>query len=287
MTGSVLAFEEEGRGQRLVCMPGGPGFPPAYMNGLREMSGSRTFTLLHPRGTGHSEAPADRDAYRMEDYVADIELTRSRLGVERLDLLGHSHGGVVAAHYAAAHPDRVNALILLNTPAYGGPRAEERAAEFFASRAGDPSVAEALAALHKPDDDAFSSPRELGLRIAEILPLWLARPAEAGPDWAALSDGLTVNPDSLLFFNEEVFPSLDLARIAGSIACPTLVLTGDLDPYAGPEHANELAALIPHVRVQVLPGVGHMSQVDAPRPVHRAVLNFLDTLDDTPERTQS
>lgn len=57
MTAAVLAFEEEGSGERLVCMPGGPGFPPDYLRSLRELSGSRTVTLLHPRGTGRSPAP--------------------------------------------------------------------------------------------------------------------------------------------------------------------------------------------------------------------------------------
>ncbi|WP_327066368.1 alpha/beta fold hydrolase [Kitasatospora sp. NBC_01302] len=286
MTAAVLAFEEEGSGERLVCMPGGPGFPPDYLRSLRELSGSRTVTLLHPRGTGRSPAPADRAAYRIDDYVADLELTRRHLGLERLDLLGHAHGGIVAARYAAAHPERVNALVLLNTPAYGGGRAEQRAAEFFASREGEPGVAAALAALDEPDGDAYSSPRELGRRIAEILPLWLARPETAGADWAALSRTLTVNPDAALFFDQQVFPRLDVTWAAAAIACPTLVLTGDRDPYAGPEHADELAAVIPGARVRVLPGAGHMSQVDAPGPVRRAVLDFLENLDGTAERTQ-
>ena len=49
--------------------------------------------LLNPRGTAGSSRPADPRAYQIEDYVADVEELRVHLGLERMLLLGHSHGG--------------------------------------------------------------------------------------------------------------------------------------------------------------------------------------------------
>ena len=71
--------------------------------------------LLDPRGTGGSDRPADPRAYAIADYAADLEELREHLGLERMILLGHSHGGVVAMEYAATHPDRVERLILAST----------------------------------------------------------------------------------------------------------------------------------------------------------------------------
>ena len=74
-----------------------------------------TLVLLNPRGTGNSARPKDSGAYQIEDYVADLEELRVHLGLERLLLLGHSHGGVVAQAYAARHPGRVERLVLAST----------------------------------------------------------------------------------------------------------------------------------------------------------------------------
>jgi pimeloyl-ACP methyl ester carboxylesterase len=52
----------------------------------------------------------------VEDYTADLERLREAIGLDRMDLLGHSFGGLVAASYAAAHPDRVRRLIVDGIP---------------------------------------------------------------------------------------------------------------------------------------------------------------------------
>src|SRR4029077_12309491 len=78
---------------------------------LGGLGATRTLILLDPRGTAGSSEPADDSAYETSDYVADVEELREHLGVEQLDLLGHSHGGVVALAYGAAHPKRVRSLI--------------------------------------------------------------------------------------------------------------------------------------------------------------------------------
>src|SRR6185436_17688591 len=100
------AWHEAGSGPPLLCHPGGPGFSSAYFDGLPDLAAQRTLLLLDPRGTGGSDRPADPTAYDLGDYAGDIEALRAHLGLERIDLLGHSHGGFVAMACAAAHPDR-------------------------------------------------------------------------------------------------------------------------------------------------------------------------------------
>ncbi len=64
------------------------------------------------RGHGRSDKP--RSAYSMEEIQADLEALLAALGVtEKIILLGHSFGGAIAAEFAAAHPGRVERLVLI------------------------------------------------------------------------------------------------------------------------------------------------------------------------------
>src|SRR3954468_8287898 len=102
--GRKLSYRREGSGPLLVCHPGGPGFSSRYLAHLGGLGSTRELVMLDPRGTGDSDAPAESRAYTTRDYVADVEELREHLGVEQLDLLGHSHGGGVALAYGATPP---------------------------------------------------------------------------------------------------------------------------------------------------------------------------------------
>ena len=98
-----------------MCIPGGPGLPGSLLGNLGGLD--RGWTLVRPdwRGAGDSDPPAD-GRHGTEEYVADLERFRETIGLNRMDLLGHSFGGLVAAAYAAAHPDRVRRLIVDGIP---------------------------------------------------------------------------------------------------------------------------------------------------------------------------
>lgn len=106
-----VAGREEGT--PVVFLHGGPG------------QGSQTFAryagpalephlrmvYLDQRGSGRSERPWD-DAYSLELLVDDLERLRQAWGVERISLVGHSFGTILALEYAAAHPERVERVVL-------------------------------------------------------------------------------------------------------------------------------------------------------------------------------
>ena len=98
--GLTLSYERRGSGPLLVCHPGGPGGSAAEFRDFAGLDDTFELLLLSPRGS-HGSDPADD--YSLASYVADLEALREHLGVEQLDLLGFSHGGIVAMAYAAAH----------------------------------------------------------------------------------------------------------------------------------------------------------------------------------------
>ena len=133
--GRRLAYRRTGEGPVLVCHGGGPGFSSLYLGDLAGLGDELELVLLDPRGTGGSAKPSDPRAYAIEDYVSDLEGLPEHLGLERMQLFGHSHGGIVAIAYAARHPEQVERLILANSLARFSPELEAAMAAAVESHA--------------------------------------------------------------------------------------------------------------------------------------------------------
>ena len=159
--GRTLAWRARGSGPPLVLHPGGPGCSSEYFGELPELATARTPLLLDPRGTGGSDRPADPSGYDLEDYADDIDALRAHLGLERLDLLGHSHGGFVAMTWASTHPDRVGRLIIASSAARFTPAIREMRAARIASHKGEPYYYDSVAAVAAHDAGEFASDAEL------------------------------------------------------------------------------------------------------------------------------
>src|SRR4051794_23721125 len=142
--GRTLAYNVIGTGPLLVCHPGGPGFAGAELGDLGGLSSSRTLVLVDPRGTGGSD-PAP--SYSLDGYAADLDELRVHLGLQRMDLLGFSHGAVVAIHYAARYPDGLDRLVLAGGLAAFTDEVKAFAVQYIESRAGEPWHDDAVDAL--------------------------------------------------------------------------------------------------------------------------------------------
>ena len=275
--GRMVTYRREGRGPVLVGHPGGPGFSALYFGDFAGLGERLSLVMLNPRGTGGSDRPADRRAYAVADYVADLDELRRHLGLDQMWLLGHSHGGVIAMAYAAAHPRRVSRLILASTLARFA--AEQTAAMEAAmeAKAGEPWYADARAALEAEQAGAFSTDAEMAALVLREWPLYFAR---YGPAAAAYIEGLRVevpNADALRLFNQEIFNTFDLRPQLPRITAPTLVITGEADFITGPVCSREIAAGIPHARTVLVPDCGHFIFVEARERFRREVLSFLAT----------
>ena len=151
--GTRIGYRVLGDGPPLVCLPGGPGRASEYFGDLGGLSRSRRLIMPDTRGTGNSADASDPLSYRCDRLVADVEALRAHLGLDRVDLLGHSAAADLATLYAAAHPERVARLILL-TPglrALGVEETDEQWRAALARRSGEPWYAGALAALEKAE----------------------------------------------------------------------------------------------------------------------------------------
>lgn len=273
--GRTLKYLRRGAGPPLVCHPGGPGAPVGLFGDLGglDRDRDRTLVMLSPRGVDGSDPAA---SYGLEDYAADLEELRSHLGLERMDLFGHSAGGFMSMVYASTYPERVGRLVLCGTFARFSDEFRAEFERFLAGREHDPRFADAVAARRAREESPPDDDEELGRLAMRGLPLLFGR-YETGQQaffTRVLEEGATFHVPALRYFNERVAPTFDLRPALARIEAPTLVIAGELDPW-GAGAAPELGSHLRNARVVVLPGIGHMPWIEEPDGFRQALLDFL------------
>jgi proline-specific peptidase len=269
--GRVLTYERCGSGPLLVCHPGGPGFSNAYLVDLGGLDASFTLVLLNPRGTAGSSAPADATAYTTSDYVDDVDELRRRLGVDRLDLLGHSHGGVVAAGYAAAYPSRVRKVVLANSLARFRPEAME--VEML-THASEPWYANARVGLEREHKGDYKSDDELREIVRSFMPFYFAHFDDTAQRYLDEHLGERPNSDPLRIFNAAI-ATWDMRPELAGITSPALVITGDRDFITGRACADDIASSIDGSTRVIIDDCGHFTFVEQPERWREEITSFL------------
>jgi proline iminopeptidase len=275
--GRRLFYDARGAGEPLVCHPGGPGFSGAYLGELGGLALSRTIVALDPRGTGGSDPPGSTDAYALDDYVADLCLLQGHLGRGRVDLLGHSHGSLVALLYAAQYPDRIRRLVLVAVGARFDEERVEAMQEAMARRSGEPWFEDASAAIEQEQEGKFQDDADLGRLVARELPFYFASYGENERAFVQLALEQPVHAAALRYFNRQEFLTFDLRPALAGVTVPTLVVAGREDFILGPAACREVADGIANARLEILDDVGHLPWVENPTEFAAVVMAFLDS----------
>jgi proline iminopeptidase len=115
--GGQVAYRVYGHGSRaLLCLHGGPGCPSWYLDSLADLASDDLRVVFYDQlGCGDSEAPDDISLWNLPRFVREVEQVRSALDLGRVDLFGHSFGGMLAQEWALGHPDELRTLILAST----------------------------------------------------------------------------------------------------------------------------------------------------------------------------
>jgi proline-specific peptidase len=265
-------YHVAGTGPVCLVHSGGPGMSWEYLR-MPALESHLTMVYLEPVGTGASGRLADRREYRIDTYARFVHGVQDHLGVARMYLLGHSHGGFVVQRYALDHPDRVAGLILFATSPVTG-------AEFWADAMvnlqGLPArlshrpeaaaiPAEFQQALAATDDESFTR------LMRRILPAYFAdywaQETELAPAFATFQ--AWIDPSG----GEEPAP-FDVRDALGSLTVPTLIITGEHDFICGSRWARMLHQAMPTSRLLVL-DCGHMAHLERPEAFTRAVINLV------------
>jgi len=269
--GTELAYRLVGSGPPLVCIPGGPGQAVEYLGELGGLSDHQTLILLDNRGTGASQVPANPTTYRVDELVQDVEALRGHLGLDRMDLFGHSASGGICLLYAVEYPHRIDHLVLVDPSlrVIGIP-SDLGIDEVLARRAHEPWYADAVAALHAE----ARSPQELEKYRWLSAPLLYGRWNAAAQAQAAAEPAQFAQPATDGFY-AGFEPDPTLPRRIAALTVPVLLVVGEYDIWPTCAAVRELAALLDSADVAVMPRAGHFPWVDDPATFAGIVREFL------------
>jgi pimeloyl-ACP methyl ester carboxylesterase len=200
--------------------------------------------------TGHGlTGPDPSGDYSLERTVELTSRFVDALQLERFSIGGTSLGGTVAMHYTAAHPERVERLILLSPGSLEG-RSMQRAGRAV-PKAADILKYIAPRALAKfMLTSRFGDPSKVDDRLIDRwYDMWMREGQRAA-----------------ILARLRSYSSADIVKVTAAVSVPTLILWGEKNPQAPVEQAEELRHMLssaPNVTVITYPGIGHMAAEEA------------------------
>lgn len=285
--GVLIYYVEFGQGQPLVVLHGGPGADHTYfLPWLLPLSRTHKLVFIDERGSGQSQRLQDVTKYTIENMADDVEAVRIALHLGKIDLLGHSCGGVLAEAYALKYQQNLRRLILNSTFA----STREMNAVLAREKAAMP--ADKLARLNELEKDGLygkGAPWEHSRYPAEYETLawgWGYFPFLFGARPDANYDPVTGNAPTNWELYREMWGSDGEFIIDGNlksvewvdrlptIHVPTLIVVGDHDE-CDPSLSKEMHEKIAGSKLVILPNAGHMNFIDQPEMWQNAVGGFL------------
>jgi proline iminopeptidase len=117
--GTKLYYKTIGEGEPILIVHGGPGLEHSYfLPHFNELAKNHKLIFFDFRGHGKSDGDIDSAHIQLSYFVDDIEEMRKAFGIDKLILLGHSFGGLLAENYAIKYPSNLKALLVVSPSAH-------------------------------------------------------------------------------------------------------------------------------------------------------------------------
>jgi proline iminopeptidase len=262
--GVSLFVEDLGEGFPLVVLHGGPGFDHSmFRPWLDPLADEFRLLYVDERGQGKSDR-VDPATLSLEVFAHDVDLLAETFGLDAFALLGHSFGAIIATSHAVELGTAAAYVI-----SAGGDSSAGLAADVQAAFEGMGDEADAIAASWEAEKSAQSD--------EDVLAVWRAQmPMHfAGEPPPGFGEDTVFSPEVLRYFANAGYGDFDFVPYLHHVGRPTLVIVGEHDLVTTPRAARVLHDGIAGSGLEIVPGVGHMSYVEAPDAYIAAVRAFL------------
>jgi 3-oxoadipate enol-lactonase len=213
------------------------------------------YTVLRYDTRGHGATAAPEGAYFFAQLVGDVAGLLDQLSIERTHFVGLSMGGMIAQHFALAHPGRLDKLVIASSSSRTPPEA---------------------GALW---DERIAVARAHGMQahVEATLGRWFTAPWRAAhPEVVARTGALVAaTPVAGYAGCGAAIRTLDVTDRLSAVRAPTLVLVGADDPGTPPALSEVIAGAIPGARLEVVPAASHLLNIEQAAIFNRLVGDFL------------
>lgn len=260
-------YESHGNGFPLVLAYGLGGNTTEWEPQFPSFSQRYRFIVWDPRGHGKSDSPPNADQYTQEIFAQDLEGLLDHLGIQQAYLGGLSMGGGIATRFTILHPQRVAALLIIDSFSASGMETPQ----------GNRQMREEI--IHLAETEGMEAVAEYSMKNNPNI----SHTAGAGEaqKQRILQMYLSLNPVGYAHSTRMILNAVFDARLLKGIKTPTLVLAGQEDPAL--PACRYIHERIDNSHLVEIPDAGHLSNLDQPHAFNQAVLEFLANVDHSRE----
>ncbi|MEW6434783.1 MAG: alpha/beta fold hydrolase [Myxococcota bacterium] len=252
IAGRALHYEERGEGRPLLLLHGFPFSSESFWPQLD--SPPEGVRLIVPDHRGFGKSAPGEGVSTMEALADDALALLDALSIPQAIVGGVSMGGYVAIALARRDPGRVKALVLIDTQASADDEAGRARREAVAREVEEKGLGP-LAEAMLPKLLAPATSADVKARVDRMMR------AQSPAATAAASRGMATRTDGRDL----------LSRFGG----PCLIVVGEHDVVTPVDKAKAMAALVPQARLEIVPGAGHLPNLEQPEAFARALGAFL------------
>ncbi len=253
INGIRVRYDDVGSGPAMLLIHAFPLSAVMWQPQMQALQGRLRLIAPDLRGFGGSEVPPG--PYTMDQHADDLVALLDHLGLAQATLCGLSMGGYIAMAFMRRHADRARALILADTRAGADDddaQAGREANAQLAERQGATAIADKMIpGLVSPD---------AGQEVRDTLRAMIVANTPQGI--AGALRGMALRPDSTASLR--------------AITVPTLVVVGENDALTPRIEARAISTAIARSLKVVLPGAGHISNMESPEAFTTVLRIFLD-----------
>lgn len=271
INGTELYCKIIGIGEPILIVHGGPGMSHDYfLPHMEELAKEHTLIFYDHRASGQSSASLDSTGISLDLFLADIEAIREMYGIEQLNLLGHSWGGLLAMYYALEYPEHLGKLILSNATPASSALQRQDALKSAEKRTEVDSLAQAdvmgSEAFQNGDAKAYEELFKLFFKNEFANPYLVEQLNLNFPEHY-------VQNGQLLRYLGKDLMEYDLHEDLKDILVPTMVIYGEAE--SSKDSGEKMAEQIPNAQFEILKDCGHFPFVEQPTAYFALIQNFI------------
>jgi proline iminopeptidase len=272
-----LHYQVRGHGPVTFVEAPGWGSTSAYLRGtLRPLERYATLVYIDPRGSGGSSRPADRRRMSQLIMADDLDALRIKLGLQTINLFGHSDAGTIAVAYAEHHGSHLNKAVIVDGWLTGDPDARKTRSAMIALWKNDPRYMGAIQQLQNMPDLSTMSDQTMAEALARTVPIFFSDPQRYVPILNAAQGKAHLSAWANSAEDEaDMEKAESQLALAHTITSKLLIINGTVDlmcPYIAAQHLHEA---VPGSQLSLYVNSGHFPWIEQPKRFFAEVGEFL------------